>query len=107
MADTCECHDWKAWHDRMPGSTPTLHVTGSCTCPREGFTIRLEKQEPQGINPKDLLLRLEISEGEGGYGGYGGGGTEQQVEFEEQTDFEYETVTILPDGGTVKVEQTS
>ena len=34
-----ECSDWKAWHDRMPGSKPTLHVTGKCLFPTAGYSV--------------------------------------------------------------------
>ena len=39
-----DTRDWAAWIDRMPGpddDNPTLHVTGICTFPTEGWTAQL------------------------------------------------------------------
>ena len=89
----CKCDDWSAIHDQMPPGPATLRVTAKCTCP-PGATVELRKKEPQGINPRDLLLELvEIEQG----GGYGGGET-TELEYREDTDVEYDTVSILPDG---------
>lgn len=33
--------DWKAWVDVMPGSSPTLHVTGQATTPTSGWKLAL------------------------------------------------------------------
>jgi hypothetical protein len=35
-----------------------LSVTGEVTEPTTGWTVTLERTEPQGINPKILLLKL-------------------------------------------------
>ncbi len=95
----CDCgtsDDWVAWHDRMPGSTPTLHVVGICRCPTPGYTLALRRGEPQGTNANDLLLELVTT-----------GPFERivpqvivpvLVSYEEETDFAYETVSIVPDG---------
>ena len=93
----CNCNDWEAFHDQMPPGPATLRVTATCTCP-PGRTLELRKKEPQGINPRDLLLELvEIEQGGGGYRG-GGGGESIELEYREDTDTEYDTVSILPDG---------
>ncbi|HEX8645478.1 MAG TPA: hypothetical protein VF715_01165, partial [Thermoleophilaceae bacterium] len=93
----CKCDDWMAVHDHMPPGPATLRVTASCTCP-PGRTLELRRKEPQGINPRDLLLELVEIEQEGG--GYGGGGSDEtaDLEYREDTDVEYDTVSILPDG---------
>lgn len=90
----CNCTDWHAIHDRMPPGPATLRVTATCECPRGGYTLRLERQEPQGINSKDLLLRLVEEPPEVGPDVM----TECHVKYTEDTDFEYDTVSILPDG---------
>lgn len=102
----CKCGDWEAFHDQMPPGPATLRVTAKCTCP-PGRTLELRRKEPQGINPRDLLLELvEIEQG-GGYGG-GGGDETTDLEYREDTDAGYETVSVLPDGPSgIKVEIVS
>jgi hypothetical protein len=97
------CRDWEAWHDRMPGAQATLHVTGRCEFPTSGYSVRLERHEPQGINPRDLLLDLVITEPTGPVTQVV---TEEEVRYDEQTDLDYDSVTILPDGPTVNVTTT-
>jgi hypothetical protein len=94
------CRDWEAWHDRMPGTQPTLYVRGWCTFPSEAYEVRLERHEPQGINPRDLLLDLIIREPSEPVPQVL---TDKEVRYEEQTDSVYESVTILPNGPTVRV----
>jgi hypothetical protein len=99
----CKCDDWHAFHDQMPPGPATLRVTATCTCP-PGRSLDLRKKEPQGINPRDLLLELvDIEQG-------GGGGDEEttELEYREDTDVEYDTVSVLPDGpSAIKVEIVS
>jgi len=61
MPETFLCRDWEAWHDRTPGGTPTLYVHGVCVVPSAGFTAKLQRKAPQGINPSDLLLDLTVT----------------------------------------------
>ena len=84
------CRDWYAWHDHMPGpgSTPTLHVTGTCTFDTTGYSVELQKHEPQGINPKDLL-------------------TDVPVRYDEETAMEYDTVSIVDVELGIPVHETS
>jgi hypothetical protein len=71
-------------------------------CPTPGYVLTLRYKEPQGINPKDLLLEL-VSELP--IGGVPDVLWPCTVAYEQTTDMEYDTVTILGDGGgTVKVE---
>jgi hypothetical protein len=98
-----ECSEWDAWHDHMPGGPATLIVSGACKFPDDRYKVVLRRREPQGINPKDLLLELIGTEERSG--------TELveetalEVRYEEQTDFEYDTVTILPDGAVIPVKE--
>ena len=93
---------WTAVHDHMPVGPTTLRVTGECQCPTQHTKAALTRKELQGINPKDLLLELNFK-------------TPDKVDlpvvtactatYEEETDFEYDTVTVLGEvGGTVKVQ---
>ncbi len=87
----------------MPGGPATLIVSGVCKFPDDRYKVVLRRREPQGINPKDLLLELIVTEERGW--------TEPveeiklEARYEEQTDFEYDTVTILPDGAVIPVKE--
>jgi hypothetical protein len=91
-----------------PGTTTslpaTLHVHGECKFPTAGYTVELRRQEPQGINPKDLLMTRIVHEPSGPVAQVE---TTVEVSYQEETDFEYDTVTILPDGPTVPVKEVS
>jgi hypothetical protein len=57
--------NWTAWVNLMPIlPTPggTLHVTGDVDTHSADFSF-LEKANPQGINPKILLLNLVVETG--------------------------------------------
>ena len=99
-----ECRDWRAWHDRMPGSEATLHVTGTCSFPTSGYRVKLGRHEPQGINPRILLLRLAVTEPTGPVSQVV---TEENVRYDETTSAEYDSVTILPDGPTIDVQRVT
>ena len=101
------CRDWNAWHDHMPGpgSTPTLHVTGTCEFATAGNSAESRKYEPQGINPKDLLLDLGLHEP------YGDTSAEVlsdvSADFSEETSLEYDTVSIVDVKVGIPVQETS
>jgi hypothetical protein len=99
--------DWKAWIDTMPGpgAKPTLHVTGECMFESSGHTVTLERQQPQGINPRDLLLRLIVHEP----AEPGNMREHLRVEYSEPAAADqYDTVSILPDGPlSIPVETAS
>jgi hypothetical protein len=101
-AATIDCGKWAAWHDFMPGKTPTLYVTGVCKTPTPGYKIKLELAEPQGINPKILLLRKVVTPPTKPQAQVI---TTVEVRFTKKTKFEYTHVTILPDEKTVKVRR--
>jgi len=88
------CEKWYAHHDFMPGSPPTLHVGATCTAPTNGYHFSLVRQEPQGINPKDLLLRLVVE----GAGVANDVVTTYEVHYSEDTETRYDTVSIVPSG---------
>ena len=98
-----DCRGWYASHDHMPGSPKTLYVTGQCTFPTPGYKVELRPANPQGINPKIYLLDKIVQKPTGN--------VQQvldtvEVRYEEDTDTEYDQVTILPDGVTIDVEHT-
>lgn len=95
------CRDWLAIHDLMPGHPAKLTVTGTCTFPTLGYTVKLRRSQPQGINPLALLLDKIVTPPSGPAGDVV---TDVQVRYEEVTDVMYETVTIMPGGPSIKVE---
>lgn len=97
------CSNWEAWYDRMPGNEPTLHVVGTCTIPG-GYSVRLERAEPQGINPAILLLNLIVKEPTESAPPMSG---KEEVRYSEETRASYEQVAILPDGPTIPVREVS
>jgi hypothetical protein len=95
-----DCRDWRAWLDREPPDPPRLHVAGTCTLPTPGYSVELRRHAPQGINPKDLLLDKVIHEPTGVNPQVL---TDVAVSYAEQTESEFETVTILPDGPSLRI----
>ena len=55
MNTTFPTKDWESWHDTMPGSPPTLHVTGKVICPTTGFSAILVPHYPPSLN-QDIYL---------------------------------------------------
>lgn len=103
-----KCSDWHAWYDHNPPGPATLHVTGTCEVPRSNCEVRLRRRDQQGANPKDLLLERTVVMGAADGWAVGELGdplvTTREARYEEKTGVEYETVTILPDGVTVRVD---
>jgi hypothetical protein len=52
-------HDWEAVADEMPPKPYALRVKGKVKG-NAGQTVKLTPAKPQGINPKILILNLEI-----------------------------------------------
>jgi hypothetical protein len=92
-------HDWsfeidEAVHDLMPGSGHPLRVSGTCTFPTRGYDAELRTHEPKRRD-SELLLDLVVREPSGSVPEVI---TEIPLAFEEQTDEDYRTVSVLPDG---------
>jgi hypothetical protein len=88
-----ESHDWAAWIDEMPGKPRTLHGTGVLDFPTAGYETELRRDHPPGINSRDLVLDLAIREPEGGVVE---DLTAVPVNFVEQTNEDYDTVSVIP-----------
>jgi hypothetical protein len=95
--------DWYASHDHMPPGPATLRVIGKCRFRTTGYKVELRRREPNPWHPNDLLLELIVEEPPPG-SIVGPGFTTLEARYEEETDAEYETVTILSDSVTVPVE---
>ena len=95
--------DWDGWaavHDHLPPGAPTLRVHGKCTFPTAGYVVELRRHEPPGADPRDLLLEKVVR---APAGPLAEAVTVVPVNYDEETDVEYDTVTILPDGIAVPV----
>lgn len=57
---TVDTSDWYAWLSKMPPGPASFHVTGVVHLPSPGYETRLVKAAPQGINPRELILDLEV-----------------------------------------------
>lgn len=79
-----------------------MHVRGECEFPSAGYSVELRRKEPQGINPKDLLLERVVHEPSGPVAQ---AITVVEARYREETDFEFDTVTILPDGPSIPVQE--
>ncbi|UXA04441.1 hypothetical protein KXD96_15555 [Mycobacterium sp. SMC-2] len=103
------CGQWKAWHDRMPGGAPTLHVTGKCCFPTAGWKAALQRREPQGFNPTILMLELVVTRPEAPTAQVL---TELDISWIEETDTRYAQVSVevvgaTAEGKVIDVEQVS
>ena len=54
--------DWYAWNDTMPPKPDVFHVVGEVQVPNPGVDVMLVPRNPQGINPKILLLDIHLSQ---------------------------------------------
>ena len=86
----------------MPGSEPTLHVTGKCVFPTAGYSVKLEPVEigtnPPGrlqlnriVDSPDELIPQVV--------------TEVELHYSEDTNAAYTEVNIVPDDLTIFVKQ--
>jgi hypothetical protein len=87
--------NWTAVHDFQPPGPPALHVTGVCIMPTPGYTLTLRRAEPQGFNPKILLLTLTAEPPAEIVAQVL---TLAEVVYEETTDQHYDQVSILVEG---------
>jgi hypothetical protein len=55
-----ETSDWYAWVNAMPPGPHSFHVTGVVYAPTPGHEASLTMASPQGINPRDLILDLQL-----------------------------------------------
>ena len=85
----------------MPPGPARLSVTGVCTFPTPGFKVTLKRHVPQGINPAILLLDKTVKRPSGIEPQIV---TQVAVKFEARTNTRYTTVSILPDGVQIRVQ---
>ena len=63
--DEGKCSNWEAILDKQPPRPARLRVTGQCEFPTAGYTVKLKRADPQGINPDILLLEKVVQEPKG------------------------------------------
>lgn len=105
-AAVSQCGSWYAWHDRMPGTRPTLHVVGQCVFPTGGYSVELQAVEPQGFNPAIYLLEKIVHKPNPG------DVVTQQVttvniHYRKETSAVYKSVQIIPDNTSIEVHEVS
>lgn len=98
-----QCSGWTAWQDNMPGSTATIHVTGSCQFPTEGYSVTLEPAI--GTNPPGLLqLQYKIHNPQDPVAQVV---TKVEARYSQNVNVVYQEVQILPDNIKIAVEQVN
>lgn len=100
---TPDC-EWEAVHDSMPPGPARLRVTGTCVMPTPGYTLTLSRAEPQGFNPRILILNLEV---EAPTGFVAQVLTPTPVAYEETTDLHYDSISIEPGNAQIPVQEIS
>ena len=89
------CKDWKAV---QPAGGGKITVSGWCTFPGSGWTMELVRKD--GDDPTELVLERVVA-----FDAARQARTVKAIEaiYEEDTETEYATVAILPDGPTIEV----
>ena len=96
---TERCHDWTVAPVRAVGGGPHLLVSAVCAI-RRGERLQLRRHDPQGINPANLLLELVVHRSPFPPGP----ASHEERIIDVEPDTGYTSVTILPDGPTLAIE---
>ena len=96
---TVRCHDWSVEPVRAVGGGPHLLVSALCAV-RGGERVQLRRHNPQGFNPTDLLLELVVARSPFPPGP----ATHEERIINVEPDAGYTSVTILPDGPSLRVD---
>jgi hypothetical protein len=89
-----------AMHNHQHSGSQVLYVVGRCVFPTAGYWVELRRHKPQGSDSKDLLLELVVHVTDAPREM-----TVVEASYSEETDFQYDTVTILPDDVSVRVQE--
>lgn len=94
--------DWYAWLNKQPPGPASFHVHGTVQLPTPGYDVRLVPASPQGINPRQLILDLQVTARPGIWPHIV---TSVSVRYDHAQAIDYDTVIIRePDGDTVGVD---
>ena len=99
VASTARCRGWTVTRIGTPAERARLVVSAVCLA-GPGERVALRRHEPQGINPRDLLLELVVYVGP--FPDIPAARPARVVHVE--LDAGFRTVTVLPDGPTLPVE---
>jgi hypothetical protein len=98
--------DWYGWLNQMPPGPFSVHITGIVTVPSPGHDARLVRSAPQGVNPLDLKLDLQVTRRPGTWPSRA---MKLSVRYDEMpASLSYNTASIQWPGGTpvfVQVER--
>jgi dienelactone hydrolase len=91
------CKEWKA---QQPVGGGKIMVRGWCTFPGSGWSMELVRRDSD--DPAELVLERVVAFDPGRQAA-----TVKAIEAEyvEETETEYDRVTILPDGSTIEVQK--
>lgn len=97
-------NEFKAWITRMPPGPPKLIVIGKLEVPTGGYSAKLTRAVPQGINPAILLLDVQVTKPTGNVIQVI---SRIDVRFEESPPLvKYSSVTVRLGSDTVTVDVT-
>jgi hypothetical protein len=91
------CKEWKAL---QPSGGGKIVVRGWCTFPGSGWSMELVRRDSD--DPSELVLERVVA-----FDADRQAKTVKAIEAEyvEETEMEYDTVTILPEGSTIEVQK--
>ena len=94
---------WYAWRTKPATGPASFHVSGVVNLPTPGYEAHLVRATPQGINPRELILDLQVKPRPGIWPQVI---TPTSVRFDEDTPaVEYDGVLIRePDGDSVHLD---
>jgi hypothetical protein len=95
---TTRCRDFSVVRVNIAARGPHLLVSALCLV-QPGEHVQLRRHNPQGINPRDLLLELVVSRSPFP----DGPASRDEPIVALERDLGFATVTILPDGPTLHV----
>ena len=104
MSKNSDEKEFKAWIDKMPGANNTLHVTGTVTVPTTGWQATLTEANPQGTNPKILILEVKTVKPTGPVGEVV---SHVPVRYDKPQSPDYTDVTIRRDGDEFTIPVTT
>lgn len=93
--------DFTAFVSAIPPGPRKLIVAGTVVVGHPGHRVTLKPAQPQGFNPRILLMNLTVERVEGNFPQVV---TDVPVRYEEVGPADYDRVTILPDGIDLPVQ---
>ena len=97
------CEEWSAWYNTAPAGPKTLHVKGVCTFHSSGYEVKLIRRKPQSLKPESCTLDVAIT-APIGIGGIERGIRHMPVHYSEESEKQYDSVSIEPDHVIVAVK---